>query len=63
MDLLTTLVLGSYGFTAGAYIFAWKVYRIVSNHQTTRLEKLERRLAHLEGSCQPNCESCIEEGL
>lgn len=43
MDLLTTLVLGSYVFTAGAYIWAWRLHREVTNHQESRLRELEQQ--------------------
>ena len=38
MDLLTILVLGSYAFSAGGYIFTWKIYQILSNHNRAELK-------------------------
>ena len=52
MDLLTTLVLGSYVFTAGAYIFVWTVYRLVDNHRRTELK------LHLRNDCPDDCYYC-----
>jgi hypothetical protein len=52
MDLLQVLVLGSYGFTAGAYVFAWKIYKELSNHQRTALKH------HLRGECEEDCYFC-----
>lgn len=48
MTFLETLVLGSYAFTAGAYIFVWRVYNLVINHHRTKLKELEERLSALE---------------
>ncbi len=48
MTLLETLILGSYLFTAGAYAFVWRVYRIVTNHQEHKLDKLDQRIQRLE---------------
>jgi hypothetical protein len=52
MDLLTTLVLGSYVFSAGAYAFAWRIYKELSNHQRTELKN------HLNGDCGSDCYFC-----
>lgn len=52
MDLLTTLVLGSYLFGAGGYIFTWTVYRLVDNHRRSALK------AHLKDECGEDCYYC-----
>ena len=48
MSLLETLILFSYVFTAGCYIWVWTIYRTLSNHYRTRLQELERRVLWLE---------------
>ncbi len=54
MALLEVLVLGSYAFTAGAYIFAWHVYRSQVNHRRTELKR------HLRDECDSDCYYCDE---
>ena len=56
MDLRDTLVVGAYIFTAGSYVFVWKVWQAVaalalkvSNHHQHRMDDIERRLDVLEG--------------
>lgn len=63
MDLLTTLVLANFAFTAGAYIFTWKVYLLAANHRKTEIQALEKRVAHLEGRCLNDCSICAEIGV
>ena len=62
MDLLQAIALGSYAFTAGAYVFAWKLWQAVAsmrvklatlcehfdNHLLHELNEIKRRLDHLE---------------
>ena len=62
MDLLTTLVLGGYAFTSGAYFFMWSLFRRIAqlwtkvavldikveNHLQHELESVKRRLDDLE---------------
>ena len=62
MDLLITLVLGSYAFTSGAYLFVWGLFRRIAqlwtkvavlgvqvdNHLLHELEAVKRRLDDLE---------------
>ena len=52
MDLITVLVLGSYAFSAGSYIFTWKIYEQLSNHR-----RAELRL-HLNDTCSDDCYYC-----
>lgn len=52
MNLIETLVLGSYVFTAfvtaaGAKAFHY-LYRLVTNHHAHRLDELERRVTRIE---------------
>ena len=55
MDLLTTLVLGNYVFTAGCYMFTWRCYRELINHRRTELRD------HLRDDCQKDCFYCEGE--
>ena len=55
MDLLTVLVLGSYAFTAGAYVFTWKIYENLSNHYRGELK------SHLDDTCSNDCYYCKEQ--
>ena len=55
MDLLTTLILGGYVFSAGSYLFTWTVYRLVDNHRRTDLKR------HLQDKCGEDCYYCNEE--
>lgn len=48
MTLHETLILGSYLFTAGGYLFTWRVFREVKNHQTTEIRELQERVKGLE---------------
>jgi len=41
-DLHIYLIFGLYGFTAGSYIFTWKVYQTLTNHYESRIKHLER---------------------
>lgn len=50
MSLLETLVLASYVFTAGGYVWTWVVYRLLTNHHASRLRELEKRVVDLESS-------------
>ena len=52
MDLLTTLILGGYAFTAGSYVFTWTIYRLVDNHRRSALKK------HLNDVCEDDCYYC-----
>ena len=54
-DHLFELVVGSYVFAAGAYVFGFLIYKtvthvriLVTNHQTHRFEDIEKRLDRLE---------------
>jgi hypothetical protein len=55
MDLLITLILGGYVFSAGSYIFTWSVYRLVDNHRRTELKH------HMNGDCGNDCYYCEVE--
>ena len=55
MDLLTVLVLGSYAFSAGGYIFTWKIYQILSNHNRAELK------LHMGGDCGDDCYYCEDK--
>jgi hypothetical protein len=52
LNLIITLVLGGYVFTAGGYVFSWKIYKELSNHQRTALKR------HLRGQCDDDCYFC-----
>lgn len=52
MDLLTTLVLGNFVFTAGAYAWAWQLHRLVTNHQRHEIDELKRKVSQLEKGVQ-----------
>ena len=62
MDLIQTLLVGAYVFTAGSYAFAWAAWRALSrlaervaglavqveNHTKHAIEDLQRRVGDLE---------------
>lgn len=52
MTLETVLLLGSYAFTAGGYMFTYKavskLWEQISNHQEHRFLDIEERLKALE---------------
>ena len=54
MDLLTLLVLANFAFTAGSYAFTWQVYRLLSNHERSRVK------AHMNEQCGDDCYYCME---
>ena len=43
MTLLETMLLGSYVFTGGAYVWAWRLHRLLTNHLEGRVQELEVR--------------------
>ena len=64
MELLITLLLANFAFSAGAYIFTWRVYEVlhelIDNHMETRMKELESEVAHLRGRCGEDCKFCKE---
>ncbi len=53
LGLLITLILGSYGFTAGGYLYIYRVERrvtnLITNHVRHELDAIIDRLDKLEG--------------
>ena len=62
-DLIAKLVLGTYAFTSGSYVWSWILYKrlvthllkrieaiesTIDNHYAHRLDDVERRLAEME---------------
>lgn len=54
-DTLLFLFAGAYLFAGGSYLFGWKILTLlwnlrvlVTNHQTTEIAELKRRIAVLE---------------
>lgn len=56
MDLIATLLLGNFAFTAGAYAFVWTVYNRLSDKINNHMEhELELLRSHLRGDCSDSC--------
>lgn len=56
MDLIATLLLGNFAFTAGAYTFVWIVYNKLSDKIDNHMEhELELLRSHLRGDCHDDC--------
>jgi hypothetical protein len=52
VSLLEVLILGSYAFAAGGYVFTWLVYNKLDNHRRTELKR------HLNDDCGDDCYFC-----
>jgi hypothetical protein len=44
MNLIEALILGSYVFTAGCYIWVFSIYKQLTNHMNARVKKLEEKV-------------------
>jgi hypothetical protein len=61
VDLLIMMVIGSYAFTAGAYVFCWKIARNLRTDLTEMMAGEKRGIAHLAAESRADLKLLVSE--